>query len=64
LAAVHVAPLLDLPHELLAQRLGVRHCVSVVQALKHLLPLQTKGLQGKASGVTHRPAPSQLDGPV
>jgi hypothetical protein len=61
---VQLAPLLDWPHELLAQRFGVRHCESVEQALKHLLPLQTYGLQGKASGVTHRPAPSQLDGPV
>jgi hypothetical protein len=41
LAAVQVAPVLDWPHELLAHRFGVRHCESVEQALKHLLPLQT-----------------------
>jgi hypothetical protein len=41
LLAEQLAPLLDGPQELLAQRLGVRHCVSAVQALKHLLPLQT-----------------------
>lgn len=55
------APLLTLPQEFDWQRLGVRHCASVEQALKHLLPLQTYGLQGSASGVTHRPAPSQLE---
>jgi len=36
-----VAPLLALPHRFDWQWLGVRHCPSVVQALKHLLPLQT-----------------------
>src|SRR6185312_2898270 len=35
------APLLTLPHRVEVQWLGVRHCVSVEQALKHLLPLQT-----------------------
>lgn len=35
-----LAPGPDLPQLLLEQRLGARHCVSTVQALKHLLPLQ------------------------
>jgi hypothetical protein len=41
LAAEQIAPLLEGPQELLAHRLGVRHWLSAVQALKHLLPLQT-----------------------
>jgi hypothetical protein len=64
LLAEQVAPLLDGPHELLEHRLGVRHWLSAVQALKHLPPLQTYGLHGKESGATQRPAPSQLDGGV
>ncbi len=36
-----VAPLLDGPHEFAEQRFGVRHCVSAVHEMKHLLPLQT-----------------------
>ena len=53
-----------MPQLLLAQRFGVRHCVSMVQALKHLLPLQVYGLHASVSGVTQRPVPSQLDGGV
>jgi len=59
--AEQVAPLLDVPHELEAQRLGVRHWVSTVHELKHLLPLQVYGLQASVLGVTQRPAPSQVE---
>jgi hypothetical protein len=55
------APLLARPQELLVQRFGVTHCESVVQATKHLLPLHPNGLQGSDAGVTHRPAPSQVE---
>jgi hypothetical protein len=59
-----LAPLPALPHELEVQRLGDTHWLSAEQALKHLLPLQVYGLQASVSGVTQRPAPSQLEGGV
>ena len=45
-AAEQEAPSGFLPHELPWQEFGVWHCASIVQALKHLVPLQTYGLQG------------------
>lgn len=58
------APFDFLPHELPLQTNGVRHCVLVVQALKQALPLQTYGLQGRASGATQWPVALQVDGGV
>jgi hypothetical protein len=51
-ALEQLAPFPDLPQLLLAQRFGDWHCVSTVQALKHLLPLQVYGLQVSESGFT------------
>jgi hypothetical protein len=57
----HEAPLLARPHELIWHRFGDTHCTSALQATKHLLPLQVNGAQGRAGGVTQRPAPSQVE---
>ncbi len=58
---VQLAPPPDLPHEFDAHRFGVKHCESVAHELKHLLPLQTNGAQASVFGVTHLPAPSQVE---
>jgi hypothetical protein len=62
--AVHEAPLGFLPHDTLMHELGARHCALVVQALKHLVPLQTYGLHGTESGAVHAPVALQVEGPV
>jgi hypothetical protein len=64
LAAEQVAPSGLGPHELIWQTLGPRHCASVEQTLKHLLPLQTYGRQGCWSGATHWPLALQVQGGV
>jgi hypothetical protein len=51
-----------LPHEFVAQLFGVKHCASVLQALKQREPLQTYGLHGIRSGATHWPLALQVDG--
>jgi hypothetical protein len=60
----HEAPGGDGPHELLLHEFGGRHCEFVAQALKHLVPLQTNGRQGRASGATHWPLELHVDGGV
>ncbi len=57
-------PLLASPQELMAQRFGVRHWVSALQAMKHRVPLQVYGAQGSDGGFTQRPAPSQVENGV
>jgi len=62
LACEHEAPLFFGPHELTLQTFGMRQFVSVVQAPKHDVPLQTYGLHGSESGATHWPVALQLAG--
>jgi hypothetical protein len=64
LAAAQVAPSGLGPQEFAWQTLGLRHWASVVQMLKHLLPLQTYGRQGCWSGATHWPLALQVEGGV
>jgi hypothetical protein len=53
------------PHEFIAlQVLGVLHWSLVAQTLKHSVPLQTYGAQGRESGATHWPVVLQVDWPV
>jgi hypothetical protein len=50
------------PHELLWHEFGAWHWLVLVQAVKHfLVPLQTNGLHGCCSGVTHSPLAVQVD---
>jgi hypothetical protein len=55
------APFSFLPQELVLHTLGVKHWELVVHTVKQVLPLQTYGLQGRESGVTQAPAPSQVE---
>jgi hypothetical protein len=48
------------PQELALQTLPGEQFASVVQAPKHLLPLQAKGGQGTSSGATQRPVSLQV----
>jgi hypothetical protein len=60
----HEAPGLFLPHALTMHEFGARHCAFAVHALKHLVPLQTYGLQPMAAGAAHAPAVVHVDGGV
>ena len=48
-----IAPVPALPQELPTQLLPAAQFASVVQLLKHRLPLHAKGAQGLAAGPTH-----------
>jgi hypothetical protein len=64
LSVEQLVPLFAGPHEFGPfdpHRFGDRHCASVMQALKHLVPLQVYGLHGIAGGVWQCPPPSQVD---
>jgi hypothetical protein len=58
------APLGFNPQELLVQTFPVEQLLSTVQPVKHLVPLQTKGAQVRASGATQFPFASQAEAPV
>jgi hypothetical protein len=63
-APEHAAPMSFKPQEFDLQTFGLRHWASVVQATKHLVALQTYGLQGIESGGVHCPFTSQVGGAV
>ncbi len=53
------------PHRFIAlQVLGALHWSLVPQTLKHSLPLQMKGAQGRESGATHWPVVLHVDAAV
>jgi len=58
------APLGLSPHELLVQTFPGTQSASAVQPVKHLVPLQMKGAQGRASGAMQFPFASQAEIPT
>jgi hypothetical protein len=58
------APLGLRPHELLVQTFPGEQSASVEQPVKHLAPLQMKGVQVRASGAIQLPLASQAEAPV
>jgi hypothetical protein len=58
------APGSFLPHELPLQTLGETQFAEVVQASKHLEPLQAKGRHAREVGATHWPVALHVGGPV
>ena len=61
MAAVHCAPLGLRPHEPFTQVLGALQSPSVVQMVRHALPVHMKLPQDRSAGVTHIPVPLQVD---
>lgn len=68
-SAVQAAPsapsvTVGFPHALPLQLFPGAQLASVVQAVKHRLPLQAKGAQDTAAGATQLPEPSHVEGAV
>jgi hypothetical protein len=51
----HRLPIGCLPHEPPAQTFGAEHSALLAQAVPQRLPLQVKGMQGRASGTAQAP---------
>jgi len=58
--ALHAWPLFLSPHEPLVQTKPAAHSALVEQLAKHLVPVQTNGLQPRVVGVAHCPAAVQV----